>query len=212
MISKQQFPLPVTNALFGHAPAVAAEPERVRLRRLTGKREQLPTVAQRAECGHRQHGLDGNILDAAGRQLAFDRHDERAVVARVRTAPPVRLTVNPAALGPGTYYGLVTVAAPQADNAPQSAIVILNVLGTNTPPGPQLDTSGVIFNTVPGQRLDAKTVQLLNLSGAAANYSAAPSFPDERWFTVAPASGAVAAGQGVQLVLTPNTTGLAAGI
>lgn len=55
-------------------------------------------------------------------------------------------------LGPGAYFGLVTVNAPNVDNAPQSAVVVLNVFPNDAHPGAQVSPYGLVFTTPPEGR------------------------------------------------------------
>ena len=51
------------------------------------------------------------------------------------TPPSLSIAVNVAGLSAGSYYGQVDVTAPSADNSPQSAVVLLNILPPDGTPG-----------------------------------------------------------------------------
>ncbi len=128
-------------------------------------------------------------------------------------SPSVNVTINPANLAAGVYHGLVTLTAPSADNSPQSAVVLLNVLPANQQPGPVADPSGLVFTGAPGGANPAiQRIQLSNISGRAINYNTAVDLRGEpSWFTRAPATGAIQPGQGAAVEIRPALGNIAAG-
>lgn len=129
------------------------------------------------------------------------------------TAPALSVSVNPMGLTPGAYFGLVTVNAPNVDNAPQSAVVVLNVFPNDAPPGAQVSPYGLVFTTPPEGRPASQTISLSNPSNRALTYTATLAYPDtRRWFTLSSTTGTIAAGQSVALTVTPAVTGIPTGV
>jgi uncharacterized protein (TIGR03437 family) len=126
----------------------------------------------------------------------------------------VEVRADPAGLAAGTYYGLVTVTAPAADNSPQSALALFAVLPADQAPAPVLDPAGLVFTAAPGGANPAnQAAQLANITTAPITFTASASYPDRQtWFTVSPTSGTVAAGAVQTLDVKPNITGIPAGV
>jgi hypothetical protein len=88
--------------------------------------------------------------------------------------PPVlQVSVNPAGLSAGSYYGQIDVSAPSADNSPQSAVVLFNILPPDGTPGPQLNPSGLLFTATPGATPAVQSVEMFNPATRTSNYTAA---------------------------------------
>ncbi|MBL8211393.1 MAG: hypothetical protein JNK87_11805 [Bryobacterales bacterium] len=129
------------------------------------------------------------------------------------TAPALNVSVDPTGLAPGAYFGLVTVNAPNVDNAPQSAVVVLNVFPNDAPPGAQVSPYGLVFTTPPEGRPANQNISLSNPSNRALTYTATLAFPDtRRWFTLSATTGSIAAGQSAALTVTPAVAGIPTGI
>ena len=128
--------------------------------------------------------------------------------------PPVTVRVNAAGLAAGDYYGLISVTAPEASNAPQFVTVVLNVGPAEANPGPVVEPTGLVFVNVPGgANPGAQSVRLVNVLNRPLSFNAAASFPGgTAWFTHQPATGTIAAGQGAVINVQPNLTGRAAGV
>lgn len=62
--------------------------------------------------------------------------------------PPVTVTVNPASLAPGKYYGQVRVDSPDAANSPQVVTIFLQVLPSGTDIGAVTQTAELLFATL----------------------------------------------------------------
>ena len=73
----------------------------------------------------------------------------------------VTVSIDPSALGAGTYYGRIQVSAPAA-NTPQVMTVILTVLPAGLSLGPQLFPTGLIFTGVAGVTPGSQDVQVGN--------------------------------------------------
>ncbi|MBL8211394.1 MAG: hypothetical protein JNK87_11810 [Bryobacterales bacterium] len=129
------------------------------------------------------------------------------------TAPALNVSVDPTGLAPGAYFGLVTVNAPNVDNAPQSAVVVLNVFPNDAPPGAQVSPYGLVFTTPPEGRPANQTISLSNPSNRALTYTATLTYADtRRWFTLSATTGNIAAGQSVALTVTPAVAGIPTGV
>ena len=66
-------------------------------------------------------------------------------------APQVTVTVAPAGLAPGRYYGLVQIAAPGAANTPQVVTAFLEVLPPGSEPGAVVQPPELVFSTTFGR-------------------------------------------------------------
>ncbi len=124
------------------------------------------------------------------------------------TAPGVDVKVNPAGLAAGTYYGLITVTAPSADNSPQSAVVLLVVLPADQRPGPVVSPLGLIFTSDVAQR-----VIIANVSTRAVQFTSSASVEGGRnWLAYSPTSGTVVAGGTQVIEIKPNLQTVVAGV
>ena len=130
--------------------------------------------------------------------------------ADATTQPLLTVRANPGALAPGVYFGLVTVNSTVADNAPQSAVVLMQVLATGQAPAPIVDPAGLIFTSNTPQ-----SITLGNVRTAASNYTiAAPNFPDKQtWFQLPAAAltGTILPGQTAQIQIRPVIDGIKPG-
>jgi hypothetical protein len=125
----------------------------------------------------------------------------------------VTVSVNPAGLQPGTYYGTVSFSSTTASNSPQIASVVLNVVSPANSPGASALPSGLIFvGSAGGTDPVAKTVSLTNPSPDALNYLATPfSNISTNWLSATPTSGTVSSTQPVTLSVQPSLQGLQPG-
>ena len=123
--------------------------------------------------------------------------------ADAATQPVLAVQVNPAGLAPGVYFGLITVNSTVADNAPQSAVVLLQVLATGQSPLPIVDPAGLIFTSS-----NLQTITLGNVRSSAITYTvAAPTFPDRRvWFQLPQTimTGSILPGQTARIDIRPQ--------
>lgn len=129
-----------------------------------------------------------------------------------RPAPELTLSVRTTGLAAGVYYGLVTVRSPQADNAPQSAVVVLTVVRPGDQSGGFIDPQGLLF-TGGAAVIPPQSVRILNPFDRNLSYTAQAEFPDRTtWFQVglagAPAnpngaSGLIPPGRSVELTVRP---------
>jgi uncharacterized protein (TIGR03437 family) len=125
----------------------------------------------------------------------------------------VTVSINPAGLAPGDYYGQVQFSSAGISNSPQTASVVLNIAPAGTDLGAFLQTTGLIFVGRAGDANPAaKTVQVTNPSNKPLIFNSITSSENGKsFFTVQPTSGSVSAATPVQLSVQANITGLAVG-
>ena len=135
-------------------------------------------------------------------------------VATGQLSAPIVVTVNPAGLTPGDYYGTVEIDAAGAPNSPRFVTVVLNILPAKTIVQASLAPTGMIFTAVVnGSNPAAQSVavsDVLNRSTSFTASSTAAAGPI--WFTVTPAQGTVQPGQTENLQVQANVGNLAAGV
>jgi len=132
-----------------------------------------------------------------------------------KSAGSVTVSVNPAGLQPGDYYGTVQFSASGAVNSPQVASVVLNVLSQANSPGAFVNPTGLIFvGSVGGAGPVAQTLSITNPSPVALTYLVTPFAQSggNSWLTATPPSGSVSSTQPATVSVQPSLTGLTAGI
>jgi uncharacterized protein (TIGR03437 family) len=105
---------------------------------------------------------------------------------------PVEVSVNPAGLPSGQYYGSVNIAAPNAVNSPQSVTVLLNVTAAGqTTANAEVSTGGIILSGPAGSPMpQQQQVSLFNPSVTTMNYSTTVFTSNGTgWLSASPASG-----------------------
>jgi uncharacterized protein (TIGR03437 family) len=120
----------------------------------------------------------------------------------------VNVTVNPAGLAVGDYYGRITVSSPTSSNGSQVLSVVLRVASAGTPLPPDVRPTGFLFvNSDPQDGL------LLN-TGAAPNsfQSAQSSQSGTQFFTHQPLTASLPPGQPVRISVQPSLAGLGPGV
>ncbi len=120
-------------------------------------------------------------------------------------ASTAQISVNPAGLTPGVYYGLVSVSAPGVDNSPQSAVVLLAVQAKDKPPGPVVDPNGMIFTGAPdGEAPAPQSITIANITDTDLGFFAEVAFPDGKyWFWPGMTNGNVRAGESLRFEIAP---------
>ncbi len=129
-------------------------------------------------------------------------------------APPsIQISASAQNLGPGSYYGQITVT-PVDTNSEQTVTVVLNVLPQGQFPGESLQPSGLLFTSTAGAASpSAQTTQIINPTTVALSFSGTASVPSGTpWFQFTPKTGTVAPGAPVTITIQPSTTALSAGI
>jgi uncharacterized protein (TIGR03437 family) len=128
-----------------------------------------------------------------------------------QASTPMSIQVNPAGLGPGTYFGRVDVASPGALAAPQSVEVVLTVLPSTANPAPLISPSGLIFIAAARSNPAPQSVQLFNPSNQTLVVS--PNAPPKGWFTVASSGGgSIGPSQTLTETVSVNTAGFGPGV
>jgi len=128
--------------------------------------------------------------------------------------PLVSVAVDASGLSTGTYYGQIMVVSPTANNSPQTATVVLNVLAAGSDPGPLIRPTGLIFAALAGSgNPPSQTFTITNLSATPFSFiSGAISDNPGNLFTYTPALATVVPNQPVQISVTPNLNGVPPGV
>jgi uncharacterized protein (TIGR03437 family) len=128
-------------------------------------------------------------------------------------APNVTVSVDPTGLDPGDYYGRIEVRSSTADNSPQYATIVLNLLPAGAQAGPVVQPSGLVFTGVAGGGdPGSQTVVVTNLTAAPISFgSGIATVDDVRYIQYQPASASVPPGS-LRLVVQPSLAGLTPGV
>jgi uncharacterized protein (TIGR03437 family) len=124
--------------------------------------------------------------------------------------PSVNVTVNPAGLAAGQYYGLVKVRSPGAANSPQVATAVLRVLPAGTDVGAVLTPNELTFNAVAGA--ESPGSQIVSIYNITATPKAFIASVTDSFVRFSPLTAVVAPDQPTPIVVQPFTNGLAAGV
>jgi uncharacterized protein (TIGR03437 family) len=153
-----------------------------------------------------------NTLPAGAGWLSIDQTSGTVVTPYVDVST-ITVTVNPAGLPAGDYYGQIVITVPGADNSPQTISIILNVFPAGTPPPPEVQPTGLIFIGGAGASPGSQTVLIANRTASALSFaSGLTTLPiGGNWLQYLPVGATVNPGQPVNLVMQPNFAGLAAG-
>ena len=130
------------------------------------------------------------------------------------SVPEVAVSVNPADLAAGQYYGKVEVSSPEADNSPQVVSVVLNVLPAGSDPGAVVRPAGVVFTGIAGgSDPTSQTITVSNLTDSSKTFVSGRFTSDgSGWFTQSPTSGTVGLSPPVSIVIQPRIAGLTTGV
>ncbi|MCZ6490162.1 MAG: hypothetical protein O7A06_06490 [Acidobacteria bacterium] len=130
------------------------------------------------------------------------------------SVPRVTVSVNLASLTPGQYYGQVEITSPEADNSPQAASVVLDVLPAGSDLDPVLQPTGLVFVGIAGGSDPAsQTISVSTLKGVSETFTSGRSTADGAdWFTQSPATGTATPGQPVEITIQPSIAGLTPGV
>jgi trimeric autotransporter adhesin len=125
----------------------------------------------------------------------------------------VTISVNPAGLGAGVYYGLVRVASPGTVNSPQEVEVVLNLLKPQFDPGAVVGPTGLVFAATAGNsNPGSQKFQITNLSASATQFALRPVPLGGAWLTASPDSGTLAAGASRTITVQASVDDLAPGV
>ncbi len=128
--------------------------------------------------------------------------------------PVVNVGINAAGLDAGEYYGQVEVSSPTADNSPQVAAIVLQVLPPGSDPGPVVRPTGLIFAGIAGAANPAaQTVLVSNVTAAGRTFASGRLTTDGRlWFSSTPVGATIGSGQTATITVQTDITGLTPGI
>ena len=123
------------------------------------------------------------------------------------------VSVNPAGLAPGNYYGQINVSATSAANSPQSITIVLNVSTLQNNPGLSVSTTGLIFvSAAKGTSPGLKSATISNPSPTPVMFATSTSSATPGIFSATSLSSTVNTGQPVTVQVQANTSGLGAGV
>lgn len=125
---------------------------------------------------------------------------------------PTGVAVNPAGLGPGTYYGRVQVSAEGAANSPQTVSVVLNVLEPTANPGPEVQPTALTFTAQAAGNPGAQVVQIANLTDRPISYISSRTSTGGSWINVVPANATLAPREQIRLVVQPDLSSTGTGV
>jgi uncharacterized protein (TIGR03437 family) len=127
-------------------------------------------------------------------------------------AAQVTVSVNPAGLAAGTYYGLISVNA--AGNSTQTVTVALNVLAPSSG-GSAADVypAGLVFTSpAQGQNPSSQSFSIANLGSQPLTYTSSRlAASGQPWFVQVPATGVISPGQFATVVVQPDFSNLQSG-
>jgi uncharacterized protein (TIGR03437 family) len=121
------------------------------------------------------------------------------------------IAVNPAGLATQDYYGSVTLSPTDGVHPPVSIAVVLHIVPAGTAAPPVVSPTGLLFIGPPGATLNPQNFNITNLTSSALKFSTATS-NTPKFFSVAPATGSIAAASTATFTVTPNVTGITAGV
>ncbi len=132
------------------------------------------------------------------------------------TQPPatIRVTANPAGLGPGDYYGQVRIDAPGAPNTPLFVSVILNVAPPGGGPGGMTTPTGLTFvGAANGSSPSNQAIRITTPGNSSLPYQIGATVSGgTNWLTASPTSGTLVPGQPIDIQTQVNLTGLSPGV
>jgi uncharacterized protein (TIGR03437 family) len=131
----------------------------------------------------------------------------------------VSISADATGLAAGQYYGLIEVAAPDADNGPQYITVVLRVAPNDGRPVYFVAPSGLVFSATAGDTTGLTQIaKVYDLSGKDVAFTSASGIskiddPDWLFYTpIQASSGMTGADGGVAVNVTAIPTGLSAGV
>jgi uncharacterized protein (TIGR03437 family) len=125
----------------------------------------------------------------------------------------VTVSVNPAGLEAGVYYGLVRIASPGTANSPQEVEVVLNLLKPQFDPGAVVGPTGLVFTASAGNsNPGSQKFQITNLSASPAQFALRPVPLGGAWLAALPDSGTLAAGASQTITVQASVDTLAPGV
>ncbi len=123
------------------------------------------------------------------------------------------VSVNPAGLQPGIYYGLVRVSSPGTANSPQDVEVVLNLLAPAFNPGAIVTPTGLVFAaTTADSDPGSQSFRITNLGTTAVPYVLTPVLIGGAWLVARPDRGTIAAGSSQTITVAATVSDLSAGV
>lgn len=120
------------------------------------------------------------------------------------------VSVNPAGLGAGEYYGRVDVRT--AGNTPQTVSVLLVVLPATATLPPEVQPEGMIFTAERGTNPAAQVVRIATRGRSVLNFNSSRStLSGGNWFAHLPVGGTVEPNAPVRIAVQPLLAGLGEG-
>jgi trimeric autotransporter adhesin len=130
------------------------------------------------------------------------------------TPASVRVSVDPAGLAPGFYFGLVRVDASTAANTPHVVSVAMQVLAAGQDPGPVIEPSEIVFTTELGSPPPgSRNLFVYNVSKKPQTYvSSITATAANNQFSFVPGNSTLNLTEPTRIVVQPLTDGLTAGV
>ncbi len=128
-------------------------------------------------------------------------------------APLVTVSVNPAGLAPGVYYGLVKVISPGASNTPQEAVAVLQVLAAGTDVAPIVQPATLIFSSPAGvSSPSSQIVSVYDPTGTNKSFrSGVVTTSGGNFLETLPTDATIAPSEPTEIVVQPLVNNLAPG-
>jgi uncharacterized protein (TIGR03437 family) len=128
------------------------------------------------------------------------------------SAPQVTVSVSPAGLDPGVYYGLVTVVSSGAANTPQVVVAVLHVLPPGAPVAPVVQPSSLIFSAPAGvSSPSSQNVFVYDPTGTSKSFSSGIVTNGPGQLVTLPADATISPAEPTQIVVQPIVNGLSPG-
>ncbi len=125
-------------------------------------------------------------------------------------APLVTVSVNPAGLAPGVYYGLVKVVSAGAANTPQEVVAVLQVLQAGTDVAPIVQPTSLIFTAPAGvSSPSSQNVLVYDPTGTSKSFSSTASGAGS--LVTLPTDATIPPTEPVQVVVQPIVNNLKPG-
>jgi uncharacterized protein (TIGR03437 family) len=123
----------------------------------------------------------------------------------------LNVTVNPAALTPGTYTGTVTISVPLAVPPTQKVTVQFTVSSAQSPKL-ATNTSSLTFGTTQGAAPSTQSITVINQGGGSLSFTtSATTTTGGGWLSVSPGAGVATPGNSVSLGVTVTPGSMAPG-
>jgi uncharacterized protein (TIGR03437 family) len=121
------------------------------------------------------------------------------------------VTINPANLVRGDYYGLVQFTSNGAINSPQTVVVVLNVLPATTVVA-TVQPAALIFVAPQGGAAPSQTVTVANSSNQSVAVSVTAASQQSGLFAANLSSATISSAQPAEFAVTANVSGLIPGV